>query len=101
MNRMARVLLVVCLVFAVLPVRPAQAESEPLPNSFAAQAVSICQDGFHPSGSGAVFRICMPGEVPWNGSLVVFAHGYVKPGGAPYIPEDQLVLPDGTSIPGW
>jgi len=51
--------------------------------------------------SGAVTRICMPAAVPWNGDLVVFAHGYVSPtAGAPAIPEDQLTLPDGTSLPG-
>ena len=50
--------------------------------------------------SGAATRICMPALVPWNGDLVVFAHGYVSPTvTAPAIPEDQLTLPDGTSIP--
>lgn len=43
--------------------------------------------------------ICVPPG--WNGDLVVFAHGYVAPtAGLPVIPWDQLVLPDGTSIPG-
>jgi pimeloyl-ACP methyl ester carboxylesterase len=49
--------------------------------------------------SGARYRICMPDAGHWNGDLVLYAHGYVafnKPTG---IPEDQLVLPDGTSIP--
>lgn len=49
-------------------------------------------------GSGAVYRIYMPGA--WNGDLVVFAHGYVAPDEPIAIPEDQLELPDGTSIPG-
>jgi len=48
--------------------------------------------------SGAVVRICMPGLVPWNRDLVVFAHGYVAPGAPVAIPEDQLRL-DETSIP--
>jgi pimeloyl-ACP methyl ester carboxylesterase len=50
--------------------------------------------------SGAAYRICMPDAGHWNGDLVLYAHGYVafnKPLG---IPEDQLILPDGTSVPG-
>jgi hypothetical protein len=43
--------------------------------------------------------VCVPPN--WNGSLVVFAHGYVAhTGGPPVIPWDQLDLPDGTSLPG-
>ncbi len=49
--------------------------------------------------SGAKYRICMPGYMPWNGDLLVYAHGYV-PASAPIaIPEDQLYLPDSTYIP--
>ena len=49
--------------------------------------------------NGAQTLICMP--TGWNGNVVVFAHGYVAPSiGDPQIPWDQLVLPDGTSIPG-
>jgi hypothetical protein len=48
--------------------------------------------------SQAQILICVPGS--WNGSLVVFAHGYVAPtGGLPEIPWDQLESPDGTSLP--
>jgi hypothetical protein len=48
--------------------------------------------------NAAQILICVPGN--WNGSLVVFAHGYVAPtGGPPQIPWDQLELPDGTSVP--
>ena len=50
--------------------------------------------------SGAITRVCMPAPGLWNGSLVVFAHGYVSPEEAVAIPEDQLSLPDGTSLPG-
>ena len=53
--------------------------------------------------SGAIYRICMPSLPlpfpPWNHDLVVFAHGYVSPTASVAIPEDQLTLPDGTSIP--
>src|SRR5262249_39894677 len=43
-------------------------------------------------------RICMPEPGCWNGDLVVFAHGYVAPGGPPAIPEGQLTI-GGASLP--
>jgi pimeloyl-ACP methyl ester carboxylesterase len=49
--------------------------------------------------SGAVTRVCMPAAGRWNGDLVIFAHGYVSPEAPVGIPEDQLSLPDGTSLP--
>lgn len=48
--------------------------------------------------SGAIYRICMPIFPPWNGDLVVYAHGYVSPTEAVGIPEDQMRLPDGTPV---
>src|SRR5262245_58858423 len=48
--------------------------------------------------SGAIYRICMPAV--WNGDLVLYAHGYVGAGEPVAIPENQLSLPDGTSVPG-
>ncbi|MGD8751630.1 MAG: hypothetical protein PVG14_09430 [Anaerolineales bacterium] len=59
---------------------------------------SGCYDGDHEL-SDAVYRICMPAPGAWNDDLVVFAHGYVAPNLPVAIPENQLVLPDGTSIP--
>jgi pimeloyl-ACP methyl ester carboxylesterase len=41
----------------------------------------------------------MPDPNDWNGDLVVFAHGYVAPNEPLAIPEDQLELPGGLSIP--
>ncbi len=55
-----------------------------------------CSNGSQ--NSGAVYLICMD-ATNWNGDLVVFAHGYVAPNEPIGIPEDQLYLPDGTSIP--
>ena len=46
--------------------------------------------------SGALYRICMPAI--WNGDLLVFAHGYVSPTEPVAIPEDQMTLPDGTTL---
>ena len=40
-----------------------------------------------------------PGFVTWNEDLLIFAHGYMAPGPTLSIPDDQLKLPDGTSIP--
>ncbi len=48
--------------------------------------------------SGASYRICVPEE--WNGSLVIFARGYVSPFEPVAIQEDQLMIPDGPSLPG-
>ncbi|MFN3333971.1 MAG: alpha/beta hydrolase family protein [Caldilinea sp.] len=48
-----------------------------------------CTDGDQPGG--ARYRICMP-TANWNGDLVVYAHGYVKPTAPIEIPEDQLEL---------
>jgi len=46
-------------------------------------------------GSGAKYRICMPSgfDQPWNGDLVVYAHGYVPFYAEVGIPESQMSLP--------
>ena len=62
------------------------------------QASTCSPDVVQPSG--AVTRVCMPAPGRWNGDLVVWAHGYVSPEEPVGIPEDQLTLPDGTSLPG-
>lgn len=49
--------------------------------------------------SGAVYRICMPSDSEWNGDLLVYAHGYVAYNEPIAIPEDQLTIPDGPSLP--
>jgi pimeloyl-ACP methyl ester carboxylesterase len=41
----------------------------------------------------------MPTVTAWNGDLVVFAHGYVAFNEPVAIPEDQLGLPGGVSLP--
>ena len=65
--------------------------------TFTPQINPGCEDGVQPSG--AAYRICMPqAPVEWNGGLVVYAHGYVSPTRPPGLPEDQLVLPDGTGV---
>ncbi len=67
-------------------------------SSFAPRGDALCDpDGVQ--SSGAVYRICMPPEGSWNGDLVLFAHGYVDPNEPVAIPEDQLGLGDGPTLP--
>jgi len=64
--------------------------------------VTHAESNCEPDGrqaSGAVYRICMPAEGEWNGDLVVYAHGYVAFNEPIAIPEDQLSIPDGPSLP--
>ena len=49
--------------------------------------------------SGAEYRIYMPDRECWNGNLVLFAHGYMAPIRPIEIPEEHLILPDGTNVP--
>ncbi|HIP96234.1 MAG TPA: hypothetical protein EYH32_03345 [Anaerolineae bacterium] len=68
----------------------------------AAVPASHAESNCEPDGrqaSGAVYRICMPAEGEWNGDLVVYAHGYVAFNEPIAIPEDQLSIPDGPSLP--
>lgn len=71
-----------------------------LPATALAQAAGCLPDIQPTPPNKAVIRICMPPPGQWNGDLVVFAHGYVAPEQPIAIPESQLTLPDGTSIPG-
>jgi pimeloyl-ACP methyl ester carboxylesterase len=92
MMRIARLLVVVTVplllvvLLSSLLTYPAQATPS-----------SVCEpDGLLPSG--AYYRICMPsGE--WNGNLAIYAHGYVAFNKPITIPEDQLQLPGGSSLP--
>ena len=61
-----------------------------------AQSTGCDPDGVQ--NSGAIYRICMPTS-GWNGDLVLYAHGYVAFSEPIAIPEDQLSLPDGPSLP--
>ena len=92
MIRTTRLLLVV-----VVPLLLVAALSSGLALPATANPMSVCEpDGQLPSG--AYYRICMPsGE--WNGNLVIYAHGYVAFNKPITIPEDQLQLPGGTSLP--
>ncbi len=58
-----------------------------------APTAGSCVNGTLPGG--ALSRMCIP-AAGWNGSLVVYAHGYVAPDAPLAIPS--LQLPDGTDI---
>ena len=45
-----------------------------------------CEDGA--LSSGAKWEICLPPS--WNGSLIVWAHGYVDPRNSLQIPDDAV-----------
>jgi pimeloyl-ACP methyl ester carboxylesterase len=58
-----------------------------------------CAVGLQPSGANYLVCMPVPGGLPWNGELVVFAHGYVDPDAGPTDWAGQLLLPDGTFLP--
>jgi hypothetical protein len=90
MIRIIRLLLV-----AIVPPLLAAALSSLLAYPATAGSSSTCEpDGQLPSG--AYYRICMPPAENWNGSLVIYAHGYVAFNKPITIPEDQLQLPNST-----
>lgn len=45
-----------------------------------------CTDGT--LDTGALFRVCFPAD--WNGDIVVYAHGYVRPDAPVAIPSDAI-----------
>jgi hypothetical protein len=86
MSKLIRFILVLVLLGSIFPVDRASAQTLP-PN---------CSLG--EQENGAQFLICLPYEVPWNGDLVVYAHGYVAPNTPIGFPWSQLFLPDGTPL---
>jgi pimeloyl-ACP methyl ester carboxylesterase len=85
MARKVCLFLIITLVFSVFPPSSVHAESIP----------DFCEDGVH--AGGAEYIICVPDN--WQGDLIVYAHGYVAFNEPIGIPWDQLIFPDGTSIP--
>ena len=85
MSRKISVVLVISLIYSLLPPRSALAEAIP----------EFCLEGTH--AGGAEYLICVPEN--WHGSLIVYAHGYVAFNEPVGIPWDQLIFPDGISLP--
>ncbi len=93
MSRRFRLLLSVALMAALLPVSPAAAQSPqvPIPHCLPFEVDPLTHEQY---------LICLPADRPWNGDLVLFAHGYVAPNEPMSKYLEQLALPDGTTIPG-
>ncbi len=73
---------------------PTELEMQPIEPDvtvFEKTIAADCREGTLPSN--AQYRICVP--VPWNGDLVVYAHGYVAPNEPLAIPDDEV---EGTPI---
>lgn len=93
---LAAAILPLAALFLLAPFAPAQAQTPPEPTPDAPTG-TCSPDGIQPGG--AIYRICMP-NLLWNGDLVVYAHGYVAYNEPLAIPENQLTLPSGVSLPG-
>jgi len=87
-RRIAHIVLVCAVLLGALGIAAAPVSANQYPE--------FCELGDYVGGQ---YLICVPPGIGWNGDLVVYAHGYVAPENPIAIPEDQLVLPDGTSIP--
>jgi pimeloyl-ACP methyl ester carboxylesterase len=85
MLRKSSVVIAILIAFSIANIVFADTESIP----------EFCVEGVH--AGGADYLICVPDN--WNDNLIVYAHGYVAFNEPIGIPWDQLVLPDGTSIP--
>jgi len=50
--------------------------------------------------SGALYQICTPSVLPWNGDLVVYAHGYTAPSSPLAIPSETALFADFFTLTG-
>jgi pimeloyl-ACP methyl ester carboxylesterase len=102
MSRLKRFTLIILVLLGIASVRPATATADlPIPQGEIPESILTNSLACDPDGlqdSGAVYRICVPIFPPWNGDLVVFAHGYVSPTEPVGIPEDQMTLPGGITL---
>ena len=65
------------LSIAQLSVAQPHARFERLARDLDGQSLlSTCEEGTQPSG--ALYRICVPDLLPWNGDLFLYAHGYTS-----------------------
>ncbi len=95
MSRWIRLLLIVVLLIATLPVIPAAAQKADTTLPPNCQMIPL------PPPSTELYVICLPWATPpANFDLVIFAHGYVPINEPMDKFVEQLILPDGTTIPG-
>ena len=76
----------------------ARASSVSVPGAAASPAEDVtpgCTDGTQ--SSGALYRICLPTTMTWNGKVVVYAHGTVSPDD-PLAVSDPVVIPPSTTL---
>ena len=93
MSRSVRVLLICVLLSAGLPVLPAAAQTQSAP-------ILPPNCSLTPQPSGELYLICLPWATPpASFDLIIFAHGYVAPNEPLDKFLEQLILPDGSSIP--
>lgn len=101
MFRFDRFTLVALILLTIASVNPVMASGNlPVLQGETSERVPTASQACDPDGlqeSGAVYRICMPTVIPWNGDLVVYAHGYVSPTEPVGIAEDWMTVP-GTSM---
>jgi pimeloyl-ACP methyl ester carboxylesterase len=90
MRRAAWLSAVLALFFA-----PAALQAASLPDL---PGVDICEPDWT-LPSGAVVRVCMPAILPWNGDVVLWAHGYVETTRPVAIPEEQLCIGGSFCVP--
>jgi len=64
-----------------------------------AAAVAACEERVQPGG--ALYQICEATPLPWNGELVVYAHGYVAPGAPLALPEEAALLQPTLTLLGY
>jgi len=102
MSRFRRFTLIILILLTIVSVRPAAADDNlPIAKEEVPEDVLTARLACDPDGvqeSGAIYRLCMPFIPPWNGDLVVFAHGYVSPTEPVGIPEWQMTLPGGITL---
>jgi hypothetical protein len=101
MKRIPRLILVVALLAALLPVGVVSAQE---PSQCALVATSLGATFKEGELNGAKYCVIYPPNTMWTRDLVVFAHGYVfadpmNPAKAPEIPWDQAIRGD-LNLPG-
>ena len=89
MSRILRVVFIIALLGGVLPASPAAADPVLPP--------SLCKE--YPQGSSESYLMCIPPNWAAPFDVIVFAHGYVRPGPPVTQYYEQLSLSDGQFLP--
>ena len=95
MDKFIRCFVLVGLI-AVSLGAPSTASAQPSLPPFCQQGSLPSRDPQYPADQ--LILVCIPPN--WNGSLVMYAHGYVPQQLPLSLPLEELTLPDGTFMPG-